>query len=167
MLLQSYIVPASSEVNLKCRRWRRSLKPLFSFLRYTYKKPTKMLEWLKRGWNRNLKGKGLLRSQKLAWQEVSVQCLMCRQLWVEEKKVFSDRMEECQSHQQALTGQLDGANKKSKRVWFLFVWCLWCNLHANIQVLNHYRKRVQKLQQSVEVLKAKEEEVKIEKEAVK
>lgn len=48
-----------------------------------------------------------------------------------------------------------------------FVCCLWCNLCANIQILNHYRKRVQELQQSVEVLKAKEEEVKTEKEAVK
>lgn len=41
---------------------------------------------------------------------------MRRQLWVEEKKVYSDRMEECQSHQQALATQLDDANKKSKRV---------------------------------------------------
>lgn len=45
-----------------------------------------------------------------------MQCSMYRQLWVEEKKVLSDRMEECQSHQQTLARELDDANKKSKRV---------------------------------------------------
>lgn len=92
---------------------------------------------------------------------------MCRQLWLDEKKVLSGRIEEYQSHQEALAGQLADANRKSKRVC-LFLCLHWKLVYIQIiQALNHYRKRVQELQQSVEVLKAREEEVKTEKEAVK
>ena len=118
-----------------------------------------------------------------------------RQSWCGEKEVLVSRIEECQSQQQALSEQLNEARRNNKKVTDQAVTAVYIYIHHAkhvhaficilthslththnahmhhtlhlLQLQKHYKKQVQELKLSVDVLTAKEEQLTLEKEALR